>query len=188
MASPRRSRILIVSGPSGAGKTTIVRALVERHPEAYLSVSATTRPPREGEVDGVDYVFLSDDAFDRMEAAGEFLETADVHGNRYGTPVAGVEKALAEGRDVYLEIDVQGARSVKRTRPDALAVFVEPPTWEVLDARLRGRGTDAPEVVERRLANARREMAAAGEFDVRVVNDDLGIAVDEVDRILGRNP
>ena len=153
-----------------------------------MSVSATTRPRREGETDGADYLFLTEEAFDAMEAAGDFLETAVVHGNRYGTPWKPVEEALARGRDVILEIDVQGARSVRKARPDAVAVFVEPPSWEILEVRLRARGTDDGAVVERRLANAREELSAAPEFDERVVNDDLEEAVRRVDRILERTP
>jgi guanylate kinase len=151
-------------------------------------VSATTRPRREGETDGVDYVFMTPGQFEAAEAAGEFLESAVVHGNRYGTPKTLVEKALAEGRHVILEIDVQGARSVRKARPDAVAVFIEPPSWEVLAARLTGRGTEDPAVVERRLKNAREELAAAPEFDERVMNDRLEDAVDEVDRILEGTP
>jgi guanylate kinase len=131
---------------------------------------------------------MAPDEFEAAAAAGGFLESAEVHGNRYGTPKTPVEEALAAGRNVILEIDVQGARSVKKARPDAVAVFIEPPSWEVLEKRLRGRGTDDPAVVARRLANAREELAAAPEFDERVVNDRLEDAVDQVDRILERTP
>lgn len=131
---------------------------------------------------------MTSEQFEAAEAAGEFLESALVHGNRYGTPRTPVEQALAEGRHVILEIDVQGARSVKQARPDAVAVFIEPPSWEVLEVRLTGRGTDDPEVVRRRLRNAREELDAAPEFDERVVNDVLEDAVGQVDRILLRTP
>lgn len=131
---------------------------------------------------------MTSEQFEAAEAAGEFLESAVVHGNRYGTPRTPVEQALAEGRHVILEIDVQGARSVKQARPDAVAVFIEPPSWEVLEVRLTGRGTDDPEVVRRRLRNAREELDAAAEFDERVVNDVLEDAIGQVDRILLRTP
>jgi guanylate kinase len=131
---------------------------------------------------------MTSDEFMAAEAAGEFLESAVVHGNRYGTLKTPVDQALAQGKHVILEIDVQGARSVRKARPDAVAVFIEPPSWEVLEARLTGRGTDDAAVVSRRLKNAREELAAAPEFDERVVNDRLEDAVDQVDRILQRTP
>jgi guanylate kinase len=143
-------------------------------------VSVTTRPPRPGEVDGVDYRFVDDAAFDALVAGGELLEHATYAGHRYGTPRAPVEQAVAAGAAIVLEIEVQGARQVKQAVPDALLVFLRPPSFEVLEARLRGRGTEPDEVVARRLEVARRELAQAEVFDVEVVNDDLGRCVDEV--------
>lgn len=147
-------------------------------------MSATTRARRPGEADGVDYRFLSADRFDRMVAEGAFLEWADVHGARYGTPRAPVEDALRRGKTVILEIDVQGARQVRRSMPGALLVFVEPPSWEVLRERLERRETESPESLRLRLRNAEAELAAAPEFDRVVLNDDLGRAAEELARIL----
>ena len=156
-----------------------------RRPEIFLSVSATTRMPRPEEVHGREYLFLSEQEFAAVEARGEFLETATVHGTRrYGTPRPPVELALAAGRPVLLEIDVQGARIVKKRMPEAVTVFIDPPSWEVLEGRLRGRGTEDSDAVARRLATAREELATAAEFDRRVVNDDLEDAAAQVDRIL----
>lgn len=150
----------------------------------FLSVSATTRARRPAERDGVDYRFLAEEEFDRLEAQGYFLETAVVHGNRYGTPLPPIEEALAAGRTVLLEIDVQGARTVRRKLPEAVLIFIEPPSLAVLRARLEARRTESPEALERRLRNAEDEMEAAPEFDHRVVNDDLEEAIVGVVRIL----
>lgn len=174
----------MVSGPSGAGKTTVVAGALERRPDVMLSVSATTRPPRAGEVDGQDYHFLSPERFAAMEDRGEFLEVAEVHGNRYGTPRGPVDQALAAGRTVLLEIDVQGAASVRAAMPEAVLVFVRPPDEQVLRARLEGRGTDDEAVIQRRLRNARDELAAGESFDHQVVNDDLEEAISQLIRIL----
>lgn len=157
---------------------------MRRRPGVFLSVSATTRPARPGEVDGRDYRFLSPAEFETARARGEFLETAEVHGHLYGIPRGPVEQALLEGRDVIVAPDVQGARSVKAAVPEAIAVLVEPPSWEVLEARLRARGTEDEAQLARRLQVARAELAAAGEFDARVVNDDLEDAIAQVLRIL----
>lgn len=165
--------LVVVSGPSGVGKSTVVRAALRQEPDAWLSVSATTRAPRSGEVDGVDYRFASDGEFDRMIAAGDLLEWAQFAGNRYGTPRGPVDRMRAEGRPVLLEIEVQGARQVRRTAPDAVLVFLAPPSWEELRARLVGRGTETEESVARRLAHAEEEMAAQGEFDAVIVNTDV---------------
>lgn len=180
----RPGRLIIICGPAGVGKTTLVHALLERRPGLALSISATTRPPRPGEVPDVDYRFVSRDSFERMRRAGQFLETADVHGELYGTPRGPVEEALAARRDVVLQIDVQGARAVKELVPGAVTIFVEPPSWEALEARLRSRRTEDEARVRVRLDTARRELAEAGLYEHRVVNDDLDRAVDEVDRIL----
>ncbi|MGZ4128487.1 MAG: guanylate kinase [Actinomycetota bacterium] len=173
-----------MSGPSGAGKTSIAAGVLRRRPDIVLSVSSTTRAPRAGERDGVDYRFLSEDAFDDLASSGGFLEHARVHGNRYGTPRAPVEAALAQGKTVLLEIDVQGARAIRRAVPDAVLVFVEPPSREVLRERLHRRQTEDDASFSLRMANAEHELEAAAEFDHRVVNDDLEAAVGEVLRIL----
>jgi guanylate kinase len=183
--SERRPRVLVLCGPSGVGKTTIAAAIATMHPNVFLSVSATTRPPRPNERDGGNYHFMTPGEFEAAERRGEFLETATVFSkHRYGTPRGPVERALAEGRDVVLEIDVQGARSVKSAMPDAVVVFIAPPSWDSLERRLRGRGTERPEALERRLATAREEMKAAPEFDRLVVNEDLEKAIAEVDHVL----
>lgn len=173
--------ITVISGPAGVGKGTVVRLLKEQHPEVWVSVSATTRPPRPGEVDGVHYRFLSDDAFDRLIAEGGLLEWAVVHGrHRYGTPVAPVLEAAAADRPVILEIDLEGARQVRERLPGARFVFIAPPDWDTLVGRLSGRGTETPAQVERRLQTAQVELAAAREFDEVIVNDELGATVAEL--------
>ena len=149
-----------------------------------LTVSATTRSPRDGEVDGVSYHFMSDEEFDRRLAAGEFLEWAWVHGNRYGTLRQEVERVTGEGRSVVLEIDVQGGLNVREALPDAVLVFIEPPSADELESRLRGRGTEDEASIERRLSNAREELACAPRYDVRIVNDDLERACDELARVI----
>jgi guanylate kinase len=171
------SRVFVITGPSGVGKGTLIRLLRERIPELALSVSATTRAPRPGEKDGVDYHFLADEEFARKVDAGEFVEWAEYSGRRYGTLRSELERHLAAGRPVVLEIDVQGARQVREAMRDALQIFIEPPSGDALKDRLVGRGTDDPEEVARRLAVADDELAAAGEFHHRVVNDRLDEAV-----------
>ncbi|HEX9774907.1 MAG TPA: guanylate kinase [Actinomycetota bacterium] len=173
-----------MSGPSGAGKTTLVSALCANRPEVVLSVSATTRPRRHDEVEGLSYLFVGEEDFAALEAGGGFLESAIVHGHRYGTPRAPVEDALAAGKAVVLEIDVQGARQVKAALPEAVLVFVEPPSMEVLRSRLAARGSEDAAALALRVRNAEQEMAAAGEFDHRIVNDRLGDALAELFRIL----
>lgn len=160
----------MLSGPSGVGKSTVVAGLRRECPEIWLSVSATTRPPRPGEVDGREYHFVSDAKFDAMLADGQFLEWARFTGNRYGTPRAPVEEKLAAGVPALLEIDLAGARQVRQAVPDALLVFLSPPSWPELVRRLTGRGTEPPELVDRRLTTARVELAAETEFDVTLVN------------------
>jgi guanylate kinase len=167
----------VITGPSGVGKGTLIRGLLERFPEFRLSVSATTRKARPGEEDGVDYHFLSDEEFQRRLDAGEFLEHAEYAGNRYGTLRSEIERA--EG-PLVLEIEVQGARQVRRALPEAKQIFVAPPNEEALRVRLTTRGTDSPEQVERRLETARRELDARGEFEHVVVNDRLEKAVEEL--------
>lgn len=174
----------MITGPSGVGKGTLIRALRERVPELELSISATTRKPRVGEEDGSDYHFLSHDEFERRVEAGDFLEWAEYSGNRYGTLRSEVEDRLQRGAPVVLEIEVQGARQVSETMPEAVRVFVEPPSPDVLRQRLEGRGTDASEVIEQRLEEARTELEARAEFSHRVVNDDVGRAADELAAIV----
>ena len=167
------------------GKGTVSADLRYRYPEVWLSVSATTRSPRPGEADGVHYHFLSGDEFERMEANGQLLESAYVHGkNRYGTLRAPVEKRLAQGLPAILEIDLQGARQIRETMPDARFVFLAPPSWEELERRLVGRGTENAEERARRLETARVELAAAPEFDHVIVNDDVRRATDELVRVM----
>ncbi len=171
---PRRSRLTVLAGPTAVGKGTVAAYVRERHPEIWMSVSVTTRPPRPGERHGEHYWFVSDEEFDRMVADGELLEWAVVHGRaRYGTPRRPVEEALAAGRAALLEIDLQGARQVRRSMPDALFVFLKPPSWEELVNRLVGRGTETEQERARRLESAVQELAAEEEFDVTVVNAEI---------------
>ncbi|WP_375389315.1 guanylate kinase [uncultured Amnibacterium sp.] len=175
------SHLVVLAGPTAVGKGTVATYIREHYPEVLLSVSATTRPPRPGEIDGITYFFLNDDQFDSMVDAGQFLEHATVHNAyRYGTPRAPIETALADGRSVLLEIDIQGARQVRQAFPDARLVFLLPPTWDELVRRLTGRGTEGAEEQERRLRTARVELAAQEEFDAAVVNRDVGDAAREV--------
>ena len=167
------ARVFVITGPSGVGKGTLIRALLACVPELELSVSATTRRPRPGERDGVSYHFLSHEQFDERVAAGDFVEWAEYSGNRYGTLRSELESRLAAGIPVVLEIEVQGARQVRETMPDAVQVFIAPPSVEALRARLQGRGTDTPEQIRARLLTAEAEMAAQREFAHVVVNDRL---------------
>ena len=178
------ARVFVITGPSGVGKGTLIRTLRERVPELELSVSATTRPPRPGEQDGVDYHFLSDAEFDRRVLAGDFVEHAGYAGRRYGTLRSELERRLRDGHPVVLEIEVQGARQVRRTMPEALQIFIAPPSPEALHTRLVGRGTDDPEQVADRLRTAEAELEARDEFSHVVVNDRLDDAVDELTAIV----
>ncbi|WP_155356157.1 guanylate kinase [Acrocarpospora macrocephala] len=165
-----QTRLTVLSGPSGVGKSTVVAELRRAHPQVWLSVSVTTRKPRPGETHGVEYFFADDAEFDRLIAAGELLEWAEFAGNRYGTPRDAVLDRLATATPTLLEIDLQGARQVRASMPDALLVFLAPPSWEELERRLRGRGTEPPDVIARRLEAGLVEMAAEKEFDVTLVN------------------
>ncbi|MEP6843248.1 MAG: guanylate kinase [Pseudolysinimonas sp.] len=182
---PQTSRLVVLAGPTAVGKGTVSRYIREHYPHVLLSISATTRAPRDGETDGEHYLFVSDTQFDDMIARGEFLEWATVHNtSRYGTPRSPIDAALADGKSVLLEIDLQGARSVRRAMPEALLAFLLPPSWEELVRRLVGRGTeDAPEQT-RRLETAKVEMQAQDEFDVKVVNHEVGQAAADVVELL----
>jgi guanylate kinase len=178
------ARVFVITGPSGVGKGTLIRGLMERLPQLELSVSATTRAPRAGEIDGVDYHFLTREEFDRRVANGEFVEHADYAGRSYGTLRSELEDRVRAGKPVVLEIEVQGARQVRAAMPEAVQVFIAPPSLDALRARLIGRGTDDAEEVERRLRVAEQELAAQPEFAHVVVNDRLEDALDELTAIV----
>ncbi|WP_181310774.1 guanylate kinase [Nocardioides campestrisoli] len=184
-APARHSRLVVLAGPTAVGKGTVAAAVRTEHPEVWISVSATTRAPRPGEVDGVHYHFVSEEEFDRLVAEDQLLEWACVHGAaRYGTPRGPVEQALAAGRPAMLEIDLQGARQVRESMPEALFVFLKPPSWDELVRRLVGRGTETEAERERRLATARGELAAESEFDVTIVNTEVHDAVEELVKLM----
>jgi guanylate kinase len=178
------ARVFVITGPSGVGKGTLIRTLLERIPELELSVSATTRNPRAGEDDGVAYHFLSDDEFGRRVEAGDFVEHAGYSGRRYGTLRSELEKRTREGAPVVLEIEVQGARQIARTMPEAVRIFIAPPSEEALRTRLIGRGTDDAEQVEARLQTAHDELAAQDEFAHVVINDRLDDAVEALEEVV----
>ena len=180
----RKGNLFIISGPSGAGKGTLVKELAGRVPDLWVSVSVTTRAPRPGEVEGRHYFFISGDEFDELVATDGLLEWAEVHGNRYGTPRAAVDAQVALGRQVVLEIDPQGAFQVKSHRHDSVLVFILPPSWDELTRRLVGRGSETEAQVETRLETARRELELVGEYDHVVINDDVPRATQELVAII----
>jgi guanylate kinase len=180
MSSSSRGLLFIVSAPSGAGKTTLVERLVEQAPRLKMSRSYTSRHARDGEVDGVDYNFVTRERFEAMAAVGEFLEWAEVFGNLYGTSAADTDRLLESGNDVVLVIDVQGARKVRRRGVETTAIFVMPPSFEVLEQRLRGRSKDSEDTIQQRLQVAREEVASFTEYDFVVINDELPAAVDKL--------
>lgn len=181
---PRQGRLIVLAGPSGVGKGTLLNALRHDYPALALSVSATTRHPRPGEVDGKHYYFLSREAFQALVDAGEFLEWAEFAGNYYGTPRQPVLEQLRQGKTVILEIELEGARQVRQTFPEACQIFILPPSLEVLRQRLQSRSQDSPEAIQRRLDRSQEELAAADEFDVQIINDDLTIALNHLRLII----
>jgi guanylate kinase len=185
-AAPQ-GKLFVFAAPSGAGKTTLVHAVVTKHPELRFSISYTTRKPRRNEADGVDYLFVTRQEFMRLRDEGELLEYAEVFDNLYATSRSQVEKHLAENRNVVLEIDWQGARQVRQSMPEAVSVFILPPSVEELERRLRDRRTDAPEVIERRLRDALSDMSHWDEFDYVIINDDLNQAVADLEDVLVGN-
>ncbi len=181
--------VTVLAGPTSVGKSTMSRYIRSTYPQVHFSVSATTRPPRPGEVDGEDYLFIDPVRFDELVESGAFLEWATVHQkHRYGTLRSTVEEALAEGKSVLLEIDLQGARQVRQTMPEAQFVFLAPPTWDDLVSRLIGRGTEGEDEQQRRLETAKMELAAESEFDVTVTNDDVERAAAELVKLMGFDP
>ena len=184
MSSNKSGRLFVFAAPSGAGKTTLVHAVVRKHPELRFSISYTTREPRVNEANAVDYLFVSEDEFMRLRDAGEMLEYAQVFDNYYATSRSQVEKHLADDRSVVLEIDWQGAQQVRESMPDCVTIFILPPSIAELERRLRNRRTDKPEVIERRLRDARSDMAHWDEFDHVIINDDLDEAIEALEAVL----
>lgn len=181
---PSSGKLIVLTGPSGVGKGTLMRSLLARHPELYYSVSATTRSPRPGEIDGKDYYFISRSKFEQLVAAGEFLEWAEFAGNYYGTPREPVINQICSGKLVLLEIELEGARQIRRSFPEALSIFILPPSFSELEKRIRTRGQDSEEAIARRLRRAQDEINAADEFDIQIVNDDFETALKSIEATL----
>ncbi|MGB3558569.1 MAG: guanylate kinase [Geitlerinemataceae cyanobacterium] len=175
-------QLIVLTGPSGVGKGTLLRALCQRHPQLQISISATTRDPRPGETDGKHYYFVDRPTFDRMVADGELLEWAEFAGNCYGTPRSAVEQKISQGEIVILEIELQGARQVRQNCPEARAIFILPPSFAELERRLRDRASESEAAISRRLNIAEKEFAAAIEFDIQIVNDDLETALEQLEQ------
>ncbi|WP_016949895.1 guanylate kinase [Anabaena sp. PCC 7108] len=177
-------KLIVLTGPSGVGKGTLMQTLLQRHPELYYSVSITTRSPRPGETNGKNYYFISRSKFEQLVAQGEFLEWAEFAGNYYGTPRANVLDHIHSGKLVVLEIELEGARQIRASFPSALSIFILPPTFSELEKRIRGRGQDSEEAIARRLHRAQTEIIAADEFDIQIVNNDFETAVNEIETVL----
>ncbi|MBF1987898.1 guanylate kinase [Fischerella thermalis] len=181
---PSSGKLIVLTGPSGVGKGTLMRSLLARHPELYYSVSATTRSPRPGEIDGKDYYFISRSKFEQLVAAGEFLEWAEFAGNYYGTPREPVINQICSGKLVLLEIELEGARQIRRSFPEALSIFILPPSFSELEKRIRTRAQDSEEAIARRLRRAQDEINAADEFDIQIVNDDFETTLKSIEATL----
>lgn len=179
-----KGKLIVLTGPSGVGKGTLLKALLEHHPELQLSISVTTRAPRSGEMEGNHYYFVDRLAFEQMVAKGELLEWAEFSGNFYGTPRSAVEEKIAQGQWVILEIELQGARQIRHSFPDALRIFVLPPSFPELEHRIRQRGQDSEDAIARRLQRATEEIAAADEFDIQILNDDFERALKQIEAVL----
>ena len=182
-----QGKLIVITGPSGVGKGTIVKSLLAKNPQIFLSISATTRLPRHGEVDGVNYYFLSREQFEEMLDKSELLEWAEYAGNYYGTPKKAVVEGIQKGKTIILEIEILGARQVQKNFPSATRIFILPPSFAELEARLRGRGNDNETAIIQRLAKAKEEIAVSDEFDYQVVNDDLEKAIAKVETIILSN-
>lgn len=179
-----KGRLIVLTGPSGVGKGTLLKSLLQRHPDLYLSTSMTTRNPRPGEINGKNYYFVTRQEFERLVAQGELLEWAEFAHNFYGTPRKPVEEQIRQGNWVILEIELEGARQIRKTFPSALRIFIAPPSLEELESRIRGRAQDSEEAIARRLLRAREEIDAADEFDIQIVNDDFEKALSEIEAAL----
>ncbi|MCC5662907.1 guanylate kinase [Nostoc sp. CHAB 5784] len=177
-------RLIVLTGPSGVGKGTLMRSLLKRHPELYYSVSVTTRSPRPGEIDGKDYYFISRSKFEQLLAEGEFLEWAEFAGNYYGTPREAVINQIHFGKLVVLEIELEGARQIRASFPSAFSIFILPPSFDELEKRIRDRAQDSEEAIARRLLRAQEEIKAANEFDIQIVNDDFETALNDIETVL----